>query len=114
MTNLRQRMTEDMRARNYYKQARPATCLFRGERPDRALLPTSIQKAFKLARLTVQMTKPASVHTLRHSFATHLLEAGTDLRTIETILGHSSLSTTVIYIHIRIHKRRSGRDPEVG
>lgn len=86
--------------RAYWIEQRPRDYLFPGEQPDRPLHESSVQHACAKARLSARIDKPASVHTLRHSYATHLLELGVDLRTIQKLLGHASLSTTAIYVHV--------------
>jgi site-specific recombinase XerD len=84
----------------YSAAARPREWLFTGRTGDRPLATRSVQMAFQQALRTAGIAKPASVHTLRHSFATHLLESGTDIRLIQELLGHQSLRTTAIYAHV--------------
>jgi len=86
--------------REYWRAYRPKSWLFPGEDPDRPMHPTAVQRSFKLARLQARIAKPVSPHTLRHCFATHLLEAGRNLREIQLQLGHGSLNTTAIYLHV--------------
>jgi len=87
--------------REYWKEVRPPTFLFPGKTFEVPLGSTTIQKTCKAAVAKAGILKRVTPHTLRHSYATGLLEAGVDLLTISRLLGHKSFSTTMIYLHVR-------------
>lgn len=93
----------------------PATRRYRhretGERRRHHLHETVIQRNVKSAAKQVQIPKRVSTHTLRHSFATHLLEAGYDIRTIQELLGHNDVATTMIYTHVLNKGGRGVKSP---
>ena len=97
-TLLSQRLVQQLRV--YYKAYRPRSWLFFSKKRHIALSPTCIQRIYKSAKAKAGINRGRGIHTLRHCFATHLLEAGTDLRRIQILLGHRSLSTTMVYLHV--------------
>jgi site-specific recombinase XerD len=86
--------------RQYYQLFHPQQWLFHGCKPGEQLSVDSISKAFRAAKKKAGLAKEGGIHTLRHCFATHLLEAGTDIRTVQHLLGHSDISTTMVYLHV--------------
>jgi integrase/recombinase XerD len=92
--------------REYYKPYKPKDYLFNGIKPATPMAARSIQHGLLLALKKAGLHgKDSSIHTLRHSFATHLLDNGTDIHTIKELLGHSKLETTMVYLHLQAHKR---------
>jgi site-specific recombinase XerD len=86
--------------RVYWQQYRPCESLFPSKTPDQPISGSTVQRAFKKSLHLSGVKKKASVHTLRHSFATHLLESGTDLFYIQRLMGHTSAKTTAVYLHV--------------
>ena len=93
--------------RKYYKSSKPKDYLFNGRRKGDPLSHSAIHASFRLAVNKAGILKEVSVHSLRHSYATHLLEQGLDIVTIKELLGHQDIATTMMYLHVakvnRVH-----------
>jgi integrase/recombinase XerD len=85
---------------NYWATQRPRHWVFEGSTPDRCLHITAVQKAYTLAKLRAGIRKHGGVHALRHAYATHMIESGVDVLTVQRLLGHRSVSTTMRYFHL--------------
>ena len=92
------RLLEILRA--YWRVARPAVWLFPGQEPGTPVSTSALQDACRRARRQAKIGKPVTAHSLRHSFATHLLESGTDIRIIQVLLGHVELASTSRYAQV--------------
>lgn len=97
--------------RIYWKLARPTTYLFPGRDQERPIDPTVLHAACRSAVKAAGLAKRVTLHTLRHSFATHLLENGTDIRIIQVLLGHNNLSSTARYTQVATHTIRATPSP---
>jgi site-specific recombinase XerD len=107
---LSRRLLEELRT--YWMEARPAKpYLFPGQYPQRPLSPRSVQRVLRIAANDCGITKHVTPHTLRHSFATHLLDAGIDIRVIQALLGHRSIRTTQIYTQVSSQHVRRVQSP---
>jgi len=89
--------------RSYWRVARPKEWLFPGDLPGQPISALAVDAACRKTRRQSNFGKPVTPHSLRHAFAVHLLEAGTDLRTIQLLLGHRNLSTTARYLRLATH-----------
>jgi integrase/recombinase XerD len=90
--------------RDWWRVARPRHWLFPGDRPGQPITRSAVERACQQAHRRCRIPKPTTPHSLRHAFAVHLLETGTDLRTIQLLLGHRSLATTARYLRIATTK----------
>jgi site-specific recombinase XerD len=97
--------------RNYWRVVRPTDWLFPGDQPGRPITRFAVECACQSARRMSGIGKPVTPHSLRHAFAVHLLESGTDVRTIQLLLGHRSLATTARYLRIATSKVCSTASP---
>ncbi|WP_396186491.1 tyrosine-type recombinase/integrase [Flavobacterium sp.] len=97
--------------RQYYPIYKPKIWMFEGQNRNEQYSDHSLQSVLKQALVKVKITKPVSLHWLRHSYATHLLESGTDLRYIQELLGHNSSKTTEIYTHVSTKSLQQIKSP---
>lgn len=97
--------------RTYWRLARPRLYLFPGRDEDRPINPTTLHAACRSAAKAAGLAKRVTLHTLRHSFATHLLENGADIRIIQALLGHANLSSTARYTQVASHTIRATQSP---
>ena len=97
--------------RTYWRFARPRLYLFPGRNEDRPINPTTLHAACRSAAKAAGLAKHVTLHTLRHSFATHLLENGADIRVIQALLGHANLSSTARYTQVASHTIRATPSP---
>ena len=97
--------------RDYYKACRPKVWLFEGQTEGEKYSDVSLENVLKQALKKVKITKKVTLHWLRHSYATHLLESGTDLRFIQELLGHKSSKTTEIYTHVSTQSLKKIKSP---
>jgi integrase/recombinase XerD len=97
--------------RDWWRVERPAHWLFPGDRPGWHITPRAVGLECRYARRICKISKPVTPHSLRHAFAVHLLENGTDVRTIQLLLGHRSLATTAKYLRIATSKVCSTSSP---
>jgi integrase/recombinase XerD len=104
-------LREYWKAHRRRKVYQPSPWLFPGNVPGQPITDGAVYEACEKACQAAGLEKHVTVHTLRHSFATHLLEAGTDLRTIQILLGHRSLNTTARYLHVATAALQSTRSP---
>jgi site-specific recombinase XerD len=97
--------------RNWWRVGKPKRWLFPGDIPGSHITRSAVERACQEAHRTSQISKPITPHSMRHAFAVHLLESGTDVRTIQLLLGHRSLATTARYLRIATSKVCSTASP---
>ena len=97
--------------REWWHAARPPVWLFPGQNPINPITPRQLNRAVTAAKDLAGIAKRISPHTLRHSFATHLLEQGVDIRVIQVLLGHAKLETTALYTRVAVNTVRDIKSP---